>query len=113
MEIIIIILAGILIGSSVYLMLSKSLIRIIIGTALLSHGILLMTFTMGQLKRGSIPVLEEGVEAYSDPLPQALLLTVIVITFALTAYMLVVAVRTYKEIGSDNVEDMKGVPEND
>lgn len=113
MEVIIIILAGILIGSSVYLMLSKSLIRIIIGTGVLSHGILLMTLTMGQLKRGSIPVLEEGVENYADPLPQAMLLTVIVITFALTAYMLVVALRVYKELGTDNVEEMKGVPDDD
>lgn len=113
MEIVIIVLAGILVGASVYLMLSKSVIRIIVGTNIMTHGVLLMVLSMGQLKRGSIPVLEEGVENYSDPLPQAMLLTVIVISFALTAYMLVVAVRTYKELGTDNVEDMKGVPEDD
>ncbi|MFD2830130.1 Na(+)/H(+) antiporter subunit C [Corticicoccus populi] len=113
MEIIIIILAGILVGASVYLMLSKSVIRIVVGTNILTHAILLMVLSMGQLKRGSIPVLEDGVESYADPLPQAMLLTVIVISFALTAYMLVVAIRTYKELGTDNVEEMKGVPEDD
>jgi multicomponent Na+:H+ antiporter subunit C len=114
MEIIIIILAGIMIGASVYLMLSKSLIRIIIGTGILSHGILLMLLTMGGLKRGGIPVLDDSVQQYSDPLPQAMLLTVIVITFALTAYMLVIAIRVYRELGTDNVEELKGVPrEND
>ncbi len=114
MEIIIIILAGILIGASVYLMLSKSLIRIIIGTGVVSHGILLMLLSMGGLKRGGIPVLDDKVQQYADPLPQAMLLTVIVITFALTAYMLVIAIRVYRELGTDNVEELKGVPrEND
>lgn len=113
MEILIIILSGILIGGSVYLMLSKSLLRIIIGTGILSHGILLMLLTMGGLKRGGIPVLEDSVQNYSDPLPQAMLLTVIVITFALTAYMLVIAIRMYKELGTDNVEQIKGVPRDD
>ncbi|CAM4250753.1 Na(+)/H(+) antiporter subunit C [Lacicoccus alkaliphilus] len=113
MEILIIIVAGIMIGASVYLMLSKSLIRIIIGTGILSHGILLMLLTMGGLKRGGIPVLDDSVQQYSDPLPQAMLLTVIVITFALTAYMLVIAIRVYRELGTDNVEELKGVPRED
>ncbi|MCG1010086.1 Na(+)/H(+) antiporter subunit C [Salinicoccus sp. ID82-1] len=113
MEIVIIILAGILIGAAVYLMLSKSLIRIIIGTAIMSHGVHLMLLTMGRLKRGSIPVLDEEVSNYSDPLPQALILTAIVIAFALTAYTLVLALRSYRELDTDNVEEMKGVPHDD
>ncbi|MCD2138624.1 Na(+)/H(+) antiporter subunit C [Salinicoccus halitifaciens] len=113
MEILIIVLAGLLIGASVYLMLSKSLLRIILGTGILSHGILLMLLTMGGLKRGGIPVLDDSVQQYTDPLPQAMLLTVIVITFALTAYMLVVAIRVYRELGTDDVEQLKGVPRED
>ena len=113
MELITIILSGILIGASVYLMLSKSLIRIIIGTALLSHGVHLMLLTMGQLKRGNVPVLDPEVSSYTDPLPHAMILTAIVIAFALTAYILVLALRMYKEIGTDNVEEMKGVPHDD
>lgn len=113
MELITIILSGILIGSAVYMMLSKSILRIIIGTALLSHGVHLMLLTMGQLKRGNIPVLDEEVSNYSDPLPQALILTAIVIAFALTAYILVLALRSYRELGTDDVEQMKGVPHDD
>src|SRR5699024_1867807 len=103
MEILIIVLAGILIGASVYLMLSKSILRRIIGTGVLSHGMLLMLLTMGGLKRGDIPVLDDCGQSYVDPLPQARLLSVIVITFALTAYMLVIALPVYNYMGTDNV----------
>lgn len=113
MELITILLSGILIGSAVYLMLSRSVIRIIIGTALLSHGVHLMLLTMGKLKRGNVPVLDEAVGNYTDPLPQALILTAIVIAFALTAFILVLALRAYGELGTDDVEEMKGVPHDD
>lgn len=110
MELITIVVAGLLFGGAVYLILSKNIIRIIIGTALLSHGAHLMFLTMGQLKRGSVPVLHESVDTYADPLPQALILTAIVIAFALTAYILVMALRIHKELGTNNVERMKGDP---
>ena len=113
MELITIILSGILIGSSVYMMLSKSIIRIIIGTALLSHGVHLMLLTMGRLKQGNVPVLDPEVSSNTDPLPQALILTAIAIAFALTSYILVLALRMYRELGTDNVEEMKGVPHDD
>ena len=67
-----------------------------------------MFLTMGELKRGAIPVLDENVEAYADPLPQALILTAIVIAFALTAITLIMALRIYKELGTNNIERMKG-----
>lgn len=108
MELITIILSGILFGAAAYLMLSKNIIRIIIGTAVLSHGAHLMLLTMGELKRGAIPVLDENVDVYADPLPQALILTAIVIAFALTAIILIMALRIYKELGTNNIERMKG-----
>ncbi|QYA48820.1 Na(+)/H(+) antiporter subunit C [Nosocomiicoccus ampullae] len=108
MEFIMIILSGILIGCATYLILSKSVLRIIIGTSVLSHGIHLMLLTMGQLKRGNVPILDERVEVYTDPLPQAMILTAIVISFALTAYSLVLALNNYKVLGTDDTEDMKG-----
>lgn len=110
MELITIFLAGILFGVAAYLMLSRNIIRIIIGTAVLSHGAHLMLLTMGELKRGGIPVLSDSVETYSDPLPQALILTAIVIAFAITAITLVVALRAYKELGTNDIEKMKGDP---
>ena len=113
MEILMIFVAGIIISVSVYLVLSKSLIRIIIGTTLLSHGVHLMRLTMGGLKKGALPIEESGIKSYVDPLPQALILTAIVISFAVTAFFLVLAFRSYKELGTDNLEEMKEVPKDD
>ncbi|AVQ34480.1 MULTISPECIES: Na+/H+ antiporter Mnh1 subunit C [Staphylococcus] len=113
MEIVLIFVCGFLTSISVYLILSKSLIRIIIGTALLSHAANLFILTMGGLKTGRVPIYEKGVSNYVDPIPQALILTAIVISFAVTAFFLVLAFRSYKELGTDNVERMKGVPQDD
>lgn len=113
MEIIMSILIGLLFASAVYLMLSKSLLRIIIGTGLLSHGAHLMLLTMAGLKRGTVPLLGENAEEYADPLPQALVLTAIVISFGVTAFFLVLAYRTYQELGTDNVEEMRGTEKDD
>jgi multicomponent Na+:H+ antiporter subunit C len=108
MEIIMAILAGTLFASGVYLILQKQLLRIVFGTALISHGAHLFILTMGQLKRGAAPVIKEGVEQYVDPLPQALILTSIVISFGVTSFLLVLAYRTYKTNHSDNMEQLRG-----
>jgi multicomponent Na+:H+ antiporter subunit C len=113
MEILMAFVIGILFMSATYLMLSKSLLRIIIGTGFLSHGAHLLILTMGGLKRGSAPLLGEHAEHYTDPLPQALILTAIVISFGVTAFFLVLAYRSYQELGTDNVEEMKGTQSND
>src|SRR5699024_1339505 len=97
MEIIILILAGILIAAAIYNLLQKQLLRIITGTVLISHGAHLFILTMGKLKRGQPPVLEDNITNYTDPLPQALILTSIVISFGITALLLVLAYRTVNE----------------
>lgn len=108
MEILMAFLIGILFMSATYLMLSKSLLRIIVGTGLLSHGAHLLILTMGGLKRGAAPLLGQHAEAYADPLPQALILTAIVISFGVTAFFLVLAYRAYQELGTDNMDHMRG-----
>ncbi|MDQ0216544.1 multicomponent Na+:H+ antiporter subunit C [Oikeobacillus pervagus] len=113
MEFLMAIIIGILFASAVYLMLSKSLLRIIIGTGLLSHGAHLLILSMGGLKKGTVPLLGENAKAYVDPLPQALILTAIVISFGVTAFFLVLAYRAYQELGTDNVEEMRGNEGND
>lgn len=113
MEILMSILIGFLFMAAIYLILSRSLLRIIIGTGLLSHGTHLLLLTMGGLKGKASPVLTDGVTDYADPLPQALILTAIVISFGVTAFSLVLAYRTYKELGTDNMELMKGTEDND
>ncbi|MFB4166548.1 Na(+)/H(+) antiporter subunit C [Virgibacillus sp. JSM 102003] len=108
MEIIISILAGTLFATGVYNLLQKQLLRIIIGTVLLSHGAHLFILTMGKLKTGAPPILIEGVKEYTDPLPQALILTSIVISFGITSLLLVLAYRTANENNTDNMEQLRG-----
>ncbi|MBN9653761.1 Na(+)/H(+) antiporter subunit C [Halobacillus sp. GSS1] len=108
MEIIMAVLAGILFTTGVYNLLQKQLLRIIIGTGLISHGAHLFILTMGELKTGAPPVLTEGVENYTDPLPQALILTSIVISFGVTSLLLVLAYRAAKINGTDNMEQLRG-----
>ena len=113
MEFLIAIVVGILFMAAVYLILSRSLLKIILGTGLLSHGAHLLILTMGGLGGTSPPVLAEGVTDYVDPLPQALILTAIVISFGVTAFILVLAYRTYAEHQTDDMNLMKGNDEHD
>lgn len=108
MEVLMSIVVGILFTAAVYLMLSKSLLRIIIGTGLLSHGAHLLILTMGGLKKGAAPLLGEHAEVYVDPLPQALILTAIVISFGVTSFFLVLAYRSYQELGTDDMDQLRG-----
>ncbi len=108
MEIVMIILASILFATAIYNMLQKQFLRIIIGTVLLSHAAHLFLLTMGQLKRGNPPVLVDGVTNYTDPLPQALILTSIVISFGVTSFLLVLAYRTYTLNKTDNMDELRG-----
>jgi multicomponent Na+:H+ antiporter subunit C len=112
MEILMAFVVGILFMTATYLMLSKSLLRIIIGTGLLSHGAHLLILSMGGLKRGAAPLLgEQG--PYVDPLPQALILTAIVISFGVTSFFLVLAYRAYQELGTDNMDLLRGTEGNE
>lgn len=113
MEILMAFVIGILFMCATYLMLSKSLLRIIVGTGLLSHGAHLLILTMGGLKRGAVPLLGENASSYTDPIPQALILTAIVISFGVTAFFLVLAYRAYQELGTDNMDKMRGNKGND
>lgn len=104
---------GFLFTAAIYLILSRSLLRIIIGTGLLSHGAHLTILTMGGLGGEAPPVLADGVTNFADPLPQALILTAIVIAFGVTAFFLVLAYRAYQELHTDDTTMMKGSDEDD
>ncbi len=102
METFTILIAGILFTIGTYLILSKNLLRIILGLGLFTHGAHLMLMAISGLKQGAAPILGDGAESFTDPVPQALILTSIVISFALTAYMLVLGYRTYVEYGFED-----------
>lgn len=108
MEILMAIIIGIIFTVSIYLLLSRSLIRVILGTLLSSHGVHLLLITMSGLQRGAPPLLSLEAESYTDPLPQALVLTSIVISFGVTSFLLVLAYRTYKQHKTDDLEKLRG-----
>lgn len=112
MEVLISVVIGVLFTTSTYLILSKNMTRVIIGTAVISHGVHLLLLTMGGLKLGAPPLLGQEASLYTDPLPQALILTAIVINFGVTAFILVLAYKVYGVHKTDDLDQMRGV-END
>jgi multicomponent Na+:H+ antiporter subunit C len=105
MTIVLAVTAGFLFAAGTYLLLQKLLSRIIVGLGLIAHAANLILLGSGG-EPGAPPVIEDGtVAAYSDPLEQALVLTAIVITFGITAFLLALAYRSWTEQGSDEVED--------
>jgi multicomponent K+:H+ antiporter subunit C len=99
---------GVLTAGGVYLLLRARSLDVILGLTLLSYATNLLIFSAGRLAVGRPPVLRDGVPArlenYIDPLPQALVLTAIVIAFAMTAVTIVVAMRSNADNGSDHVD---------
>ena len=109
MEILMILTCGILFSVATYMILTKSLLRVILGIVILSHGAHLLLLTLSGLKEGAAPpLLGEQAELYADPLPQALILTAIVISFGVTAFLLVLGYRTYKEHKTDDLDELRG-----
>lgn len=101
------IVIGILFSIGTYLMLSNSLIRLILGTSVISHAVNLLIIVMGGVKAGGPPILGEMHTSHTDPLPQALILTAIVINFAVTAFFLVISYRTYQITQTDDLDILR------
>ena len=108
MEMIVSAAIGVLAASGTWLILRPRTFQVIIGLCLLSYAINLLIFAMGRLSVDRAPILREGVPPtlanYADPLPQALVLTAIVISFAMTAVLIVLAMRAHAQLGSDRVD---------
>lgn len=111
MEIILAFVIGGLFAASVYMLLRRSLVKLLIGLGLLSHATNLLIFTAAKLTRGRPPVIGANGTAlappFADPLPQALVLTAIVISFGVTAFALALAFRAYRSIGADDLDQMQ------
>ncbi len=110
MEVLLALASGVLYAAGIYLMLRRRLAQLIIGLSLLANGTNLLIFTAGGLTRASPPVVPEGAAAfdqpYADPVPQALVLTAIVIGFGLLAFSLVLARRVHATIGTDDIDEV-------
>jgi multicomponent Na+:H+ antiporter subunit C len=111
MEPVLAIVVGGLYAAGFYLMLRRSIVKLIIGLALLSNAANLLIFTSGGLTRARAPLV--AVEElrpeppFADPLPQALILTAIVIGFGVLAFTMVLAYRAYQTVGTDDLDNMR------
>lgn len=110
MEILIALIIGVLTSCGVYLLLRARTFPVIIGLTLFSYAINLFIFFSGRLNPNASTIIGLK-EAYADPLPQALVLTAIVISFAMTAFILVLSLRARVELGNDHVDGRTSVEE--
>ena len=105
MEIVVASSVGVLTAGGVYLILRLRAFPVILGLALLSYAVNVFIFSAGRLMTGAPPVLNpDGEAAYTDPLPQALVLTAIVISFGMTAVLVMFALGAYLEAGDDRID---------
>ncbi|GGM11884.1 Na+/H+ antiporter subunit C [Deinococcus aerophilus] len=103
MESLFAVLVGVLVAAGVFLLLSRTIIRVVLGLAFIAYGVNLAILTVAGLRDEAPPLLTLA-GPYVDPLPQALVLTAIVIGFGTTALLLTVALRAYQVAGHDDVE---------
>lgn len=115
METVLAVVIGGLYAAGLYMMMRRSIVKLIIGLALLGQAANLLIFTLGRLIRGQPALIALGatrlVEPFADPLPQALILTAIVIGFGLQAFAIVLIKRAYQTVGTDDLDDMKTTDE--
>lgn len=104
------ILVGVLYTAGIYMILRRSLVKVIIGLIFLGHAANLLIFTIGRVTKGIPAFTPEGsqkiVEPFADPLPQALILTAIVIGFGVQAFAIVLFKRAYQTVGTDDLDEM-------
>lgn len=102
---------GALFAAGFYCLLLRSTVRLALGIVLLGHATNLLLFSVNGLQRGHPPLIPEGAEAlsppFADPLPQAFILTSIVINFGLLALLLVLVHRTEQDVGSDDTRALR------
>ncbi len=111
MQIVLALLIGGLYAAALYLMLRRSVAKLIVGLALMTNAANLLIFTAGGLTRARPPLIPAGAKVpdgpIADPLPQALILTAIVIGFGVLAFMMVLAYRTHQITGADDLDTMQ------
>lgn len=110
MELLVASAIGILTAAGLYLTLRLRTFPVILGISLLTYAVNVFLFTSGRLTVGAPPILRDGIEVYADPLPQALVLTAIVISFGMTAVVVVIGLGAFLGSDDDHVDDQ---PETD
>lgn len=111
MEVVNTLVVGALFAIGVYLVMRRSLVKLIMGVSLLTNAVNLLIFTVGGLTRGRAPLVPDGATipatTTADPLPQAFILTAIVIGFGVLAFAIVLSMRVYRSLGADDMDRMR------
>ena len=108
MELLVTLAVGVLVAGGVFLVLRPRTFSTILGLALLSYAANLFLFASSYLETGLAPLTSLKDAAFPDPLPQALVLTAIVISFGMTGFVVVLGLRAYADLGSDHVDGVGG-----
>lgn len=95
---------GVLAAAGVYLILRRRSFTVVLGMTMLSYAINIFLFSTGRLIVNAPPILQDGVTTYTDPVPQALVLTAIVISFGMTAVVVMMALGAFMEGGDDRID---------
>jgi multicomponent Na+:H+ antiporter subunit C len=115
MEIVLAFVTGGLYAAGLYLMLRRSVVRLVLGLSLISHAANLLIFSAAGLTRARPPIIPEGAlqpsPPFADPVPQALILTSIVLGFAILAFAMVLIKRAYQTVGTDDLDAMRSTDE--
>ena len=106
MELLVASAIGILSAGGIYLLLRLRTFPVILGISLLTYAVNVFLFASGRLTIGAPPVLRENMDVYTDPLPQALVLTAIVISFGMTAVVVMVGLGAFLHSDDDHVDDL-------
>ena len=111
MEVVLAFVIGGLYAAGIYMMLRRSFVKVVIGLSLLGYAASLLIFTVGGVTRGDPPLVPIGAsvpaEPFADPLPQALILTAIVISFGVQAFSVVLFKRTYQSAKTDDLDQIR------
>ncbi|MBW0147012.1 Na+/H+ antiporter subunit C [Marinobacter arenosus] len=110
MELVFALVIGALTASGVYLLLRARTFPVVVGLTLISYGVNLFLFSSGRLATGAQPIIGTT-DTYTDPLPQALVLTAIVIGFAMTAFVVVLSLRSLADHEDDHVDGHQDIKE--
>jgi multicomponent Na+:H+ antiporter subunit C len=115
MEILLAIMTGLLYALGTYMILRRSIVKLIIGVILLGNGVNLLIFLLGRITKGEPPIISPELkhfsDIYADPIPQALILTSIVISFGLQAFAIILVKRTYKALHTDDLDMLNTLDE--
>ena len=115
MEILLAIMVGLLYAAGLFMILRRSLVKLFIGLVLLGNGANLLIFLLGRIVKGAPPIIPDGSKviagAFADPVPQALVLTAIVISFGLQSFAIILIKRAYQVVGTDDLDQINAIDE--